>query len=295
MKKFYIKQIQSGDRVYHLNFLRLALVLLILIALITVIVLAVNIAKTRAKKAEAAEQARIQAEEDQKKADEEAAQERQRQEEAARAALEEAEKKAQAEEEATRPQVEARAIVIDPGHGGEDDGVTKEDILEKDINLVIAKMVQQKLTEAGYTVVMTRTGDETVSREDRVANANNLHADLFVSIHQNMMSSDSSVRGAETWFSEDSEKAKELARDVQENLILQTDAKDRGIKSGQEMYITENTQMPAVILECGFLSNEEECALLTSTEYQQKVAQGIADGIIQFLEEADLPASQYQF
>ncbi len=109
------------------------------------------------------------------------------------------------------------------------------------------------------------------------------------------MTSVTEARWEETWFSEDSAKVKELARDVQENLILQTDAKDRGIKSGQEMYITENTQMPAVILECGFLSNEEECALLTSTEYQQKVAQGIADGIIQFLEEADLPASQYQF
>lgn len=171
-------------------------------------------------------------------------------------------------------------IVIDPGHGGEDDGCFRDGIGEKDLNLAIAKSVESKLSEIGYQVILTRDSDKAVSLEDRVGFAKEKGADACISIHQNACEWNN-VTGVETWYcsqnaGEDSER---LAKLLQMYTTLQSGAQDRGILDDGSLYITRENSMPTCLVETGFLSNTEERNNLTTSEYQEKLAKGIAQGI----------------
>lgn len=170
-------------------------------------------------------------------------------------------------------------IVLDAGHGGKDVGANHGDLLEKDINLAVANKTKDLLSEAGYKVKMTREDDTFVELSDRVQFANRRNAKVYVSIHCNS-SEDGSGNGIETFYAESKEESsKSLAESIQSNTISKTGAKDREVKTADYTVIL-GTDMPAALVEMGFFTNEQERTLLRSEEYQQKLAQGIADGIL---------------
>ena len=172
-------------------------------------------------------------------------------------------------------------IVIDAGHGGADSGCIKGNVLEKDINLSIAMHVKEQLNERGYEVLMTRESDETISLEERVELANENGATIYISIHQNFYEKESpDVKGIETYYSAESETdSKRLAQLMQQQLTDNTDARDRDILANENLYVIRETNMPACLVETGFLSNKEERALLVSDEYQKQLAASIVLGV----------------
>ncbi len=170
-------------------------------------------------------------------------------------------------------------VVIDPGHGGEDEGCEKNGIQEKDINLAIAEMVRDRLEGMGYQAVLAREDDTYTAKEERVKNANAWEADIYVSIHQNTFE-DESVEGIETWYDAgkgaDNER---LARLIHQETLKSTGAKARELRGDSELHVTRETVMPSCLVETGFLSNSEEGGKLITSEYQQKIADGIVSGI----------------
>jgi len=171
-------------------------------------------------------------------------------------------------------------IILDPGHGGEDEGCAREGVREKDINLSIAKLVQSKLEALGYQVLMIRDEDTYIAKEDRVKYANESQADIYVSIHQNA-SEDMSVSGMEVWYEgeDGSRDNKRLAQLIQQQMIQNTGASERELRGDADFHVTGKTTMPACLIETGFLSNAEERGNLITDEYQEKIAEGIAQGI----------------
>lgn len=198
-------------------------------------------------------------------------------------------------EEATKMDIRDMVIAIDPGHGGFDPGkVGVTETLEKDINLGIANKVKRKLEKKGINVVMTRTKDQalcsdgdtskkTVDMQNRVNLINESKAVLAVSIHQNSFT-DSSVKGAQVFYYSASEEGKKLAGFIQTGLknVIQDD-NHRMEKANEDYYLLRKVTCPIVIVECGFLSNEMEEALLCEEDYQEKVAKGIVSGIVEYL------------
>ncbi|MBQ2645665.1 N-acetylmuramoyl-L-alanine amidase, partial [bacterium] len=171
-----------------------------------------------------------------------------------------------------------KIIIIDPGHGGNDPGAMRNNVLEKDITLEIAKLVVRKLKQQGATVYMTRNDDTFVSLNDRVVFSNNKKPDIFVSVHINACENES-VHGIEThYFKEDS---LDFAKHVHKSIILRINDKDRGILKSR-FYVIRNTDMPAILLELGFISNEEERKLMQTPEKQNAFADAITEGIINY-------------
>ncbi len=184
-----------------------------------------------------------------------------------------------------------KKVVIDAGHGGFDSGkVGINGVLEKDINLAIARKLQKKLEQAGIQTIMTReedeglydSGEENKKQQDmkrRCSTINESGADLAVSIHQNSYTQES-VCGPQVFYYETSAKGKELAETLQETLNQNLQiARPRAIKANDTYYILRKTEIPTVIVECGFLSNTEEADKLTQEAYQESVAQAICEGI----------------
>jgi N-acetylmuramoyl-L-alanine amidase len=173
-------------------------------------------------------------------------------------------------------------IVLDAGHGGEDPGAIQGDAMEKEITLDIVKMTKDLLEESGYKVGMTREEDCRVELGDRASFANKRNAQVFVSIHCNA-SENHKGNGIETYHTEQKGlEDKMLAEMIQKAVIEQTDAFDRGIKAADYTVIVRTT-MPAVLIEVGFLTDEVEKNMLQDKEYQQKLAKGIVDGIVRYL------------
>lgn len=177
---------------------------------------------------------------------------------------------------------EQRLIVLDPGHGGEDEGGSIQGVLEKDLNLQIAQKVKDQLEEMGYRVEMTRDTDISLRLEERTAIANNAKADMFISIHQNT-SDAAEAEGIETWYCaelrENRNTAKRMAALIHKYIIQKTEARDRGLRESQELYVIRETQMPSCLIETGFLTNTAECRSLCTEDYQEQLAEGIARGI----------------
>lgn len=177
-------------------------------------------------------------------------------------------------------------IVLDPGHGGEDEGCMGEDALEKEINLEIAMRTAELLRNMGFEVALTREDNDTVlTLEERVAKAEELEGDIFISIHQNSCDEKkSSARGAETWYcgGMDSERARgsrRLAQLVQAGVLGRSGTVDRGLQESSELYVIRETSMPSCLIETGFLSDRTEGELLCGSDYQDKLAAGIAEGV----------------
>jgi N-acetylmuramoyl-L-alanine amidase len=190
-------------------------------------------------------------------------------------------------------------IAIDPGHGGFDGGFTPGEIngrawTEKEINLSISLLLKERLLAAGYQVVMTREADVALYKEgdaskkkadmqNRVAAINESGATLAVSIHQNSFTEESS-HGAQTFYHPSSTEAEQLAKTIQTEIKkVVADDNHRTEKSNDSYYMLKKSTCPLVIVECGFLSNPTEAQLLITEEYQEKIAEGIFQGILAYL------------
>lgn len=175
-------------------------------------------------------------------------------------------------------------IVLDPGHGGEDEGCARDGVEEKEINLRIALEIQKKLLEKGYQVKLTRNEDIELTLEERVKAANETGADLYISIHQNA-SEEANADGIEVWYSSQNqgEESERLSRVIQKYAIQNTGAASREIVENEELYVIRECTMPSCLIETGFLSNQAEHGKLASPEYQKQLGDGIAAGIDAYL------------
>lgn len=192
--------------------------------------------------------------------------------------------------------IKDRTIVIDAGHGGMDGGATSGDTLEKNINLSIAKYLESYLKQSGANVVMTRESDmelgenkegvKNKKREDlkeRKSIVNKTAPDVFVSIHQNFFG-ESKYKGAQVFYETNNINSIKLAQIVQNSMISNLDKSNtrQVAKIPDNKILFQDLKVPAILVECGFLSNKEEAELLKTKEYQQKVAYSIYVGISQY-------------
>lgn len=196
---------------------------------------------------------------------------------------------------------EDKIIIIDAGHGGEDPGaVGVGGILEKDINLQMALEIGKAFEEKGYIVVYTRTDDRLLYTEEqnikgirkisdlknRCKVAERYPGSIFISIHMNSFGS-SKYSGLQVYYSEENEESRGLADSIQNKVVsdIQKD-NNRTIKPGKDMYILEHIGNPAVLIECGFLTNKAECEKLSEKEYQKELSFSIVCGIIEYIEKS---------
>ena len=173
-------------------------------------------------------------------------------------------------------------VFIDPGHGGDDSGApglgSKN---EDDLNLEVAMKVKKKLEAKNIDVKMSRESDEFIKLGERANMANQYGADVFVSIHQNSADAES-AHGIETYYHPNKGMYEPLAKDIQDNAINQTGARNRGVKSSN-LAVLRESNMPSSLFESGFVSNLQEYNKLINPAYQDKLATGIVDGIERYL------------
>ena len=191
-----------------------------------------------------------------------------------------------------------RSIFLDPGHGGSDPGAISGGVREKDLTLSVYNKVSSKLASLGYTVLTSRNVDKDVDLVDRAEQANNANADMLLSIHFNA-GGRGIARGIETYYyqatadrvpkinkenhnnPERLERSRKLANKVQQNLLYQTGANDRGVKRASFTVLRE-TSIPSILVELGFIDNPEERNKIKTNEYQERLANGIVDGIVEY-------------
>lgn len=175
-------------------------------------------------------------------------------------------------------------VVVDPGHGGYDNGSNIDGIYEQVITLEVSLCLVDKLQELGYETLILREDNEThLFPEERVEMAEDAKADVFVSIHLNTYDGSEKVSGMETWYYDKNPGGEELAGMVQKAASRATGARDRGLKMSKELIVTRDTTMPSCLVEVGFLTDKTEREALMTKEYQEKVAEGIAQGIDDFI------------
>lgn len=181
----------------------------------------------------------------------------------------------------TEPEPKIPLIAIDPGHGGEDEGCSRDGVMEKEINLALAMKLAEQLEAMGFETVLTRQDNDTaVTLEERVRLAEESGADILISIHQNACEeNESSVSGIETWYCGQTEGARRLAQLVHAGAIGKTGAKERQLQESSKLYIIRESSIPACLIETAFLSNKKERELICDEEYQDKLVRGIAEGI----------------
>lgn len=187
-----------------------------------------------------------------------------------------------------------KIIAIDPGHGGSDAGASGPDnIREKDVTLAVALKVKALLEQVGAKVCMTRMDDRDVyapydSADDelgaRVAIGNQNKADVFVDIHANYFGNPQ-VSGTGTYYYPGSLYGKLLAQNIQNSVVNAAGLNNRGIFPAN-FYVLKYTVMPSILVEMGFLSNQDEEKRLNTPQLQQKLAQGIVDGLAGFFNQA---------
>lgn len=172
-------------------------------------------------------------------------------------------------------------IFVDAGHGGADAGCAKAGVEEKTINLEIALKVRDQLEARGYKVIMARDSDVYISKEERVELANASQADIYVSIHQNSTDDGSDASGMEVWYdgSDETRANKRLAQLIRQQTAKSTQVVERELRGNADFHVTGSTDMPACLIETGFLTNEKERNKLVTEEYQEQIALGIVQGI----------------
>lgn len=194
-----------------------------------------------------------------------------------------------------------KLIVIDAGHGGKDGGATglldEETILEKNLTLQMALKTASILKSKGYKVKLTRETDIYPTLQARADFANNSNAAMFVSIHINSVASSPTASGTEVYYASLNNdttyglKSSYLAKYIQDYMIGTLKSVDRGVKQSNHL-VTRTSIMPAVLVEVGFISNEEELAKMVTSSYQQKVAEAIASGIIKGISKITIPSNR---
>ena len=200
--------------------------------------------------------------------------------------------------DASRDKNTKRAIFLDPGHGGSDSGAVANGVREKDLTLSVYNKVSSRLASLGYSVLTSRNTDKDVGLVSRADQANKSNADMFLSIHFNAGGRGASY-GIETYYykpeagytpainkenhnnPERLEKSRKLANKVQQNLLYKTGAYDRGVKRASFAVLRE-TSIPSILVELGFIDNQEEVSKIKTNEYQEKLADGIVDGIVEY-------------
>ncbi len=171
-------------------------------------------------------------------------------------------------------------ICLDPGHGGHDPGAIGNGIAEKDINLDIALRLRAKLTNMGYTVVMTRDADYFVGLQDRCNIATANHALLFISIHNN--SGGPLANGTETYWFAGNWASQRLATFVEHDVLVRTGLQNKGVRVANFLVI-KNATMPAILIEGGYLSNFDDAKQLADGNFRQKIAEAVATGLNSYL------------
>lgn len=201
--------------------------------------------------------------------------------------------------EASSMPITQKTVIVDAGHGGDDGGAIGIDgTVEKDINLDIALKLEKILKFYGFNVIMTRTQDAMTCddgldslRKRKISDIHNRFElmrknpdAIFISVHQNKFE-DSSQHGTQVFYSGNDERSKELAEAIQTSVTLTLQRKnDRVVKkSGSGIYLLYHAKIPAVLVECGFISNSDEVKKLKDESYRMKLAILIADGLLKYL------------
>ena len=189
-------------------------------------------------------------------------------------------------------EVYEKIIVVDAGHGGSQPGAVKKDICEKQLNLEIVLKLKELLDEVDekkVKVFYTRLKDENPSLADRADMANQLDADLFISVHNNASADGkfSSLNGTMVLYSESQsdEESKKFAEICLENVTESARSKNLGLVKGDDIYIIRTSEVPVALIEVGYMTNTKELNNLCSADYQKKVAEGIYNAIMQAFEE----------
>ncbi|MDO4749093.1 MAG: N-acetylmuramoyl-L-alanine amidase [Eubacteriales bacterium] len=193
-------------------------------------------------------------------------------------------------------QLNKPTIILDPGHGGEDGGaVADSGVLEKDINLAISNKLRTFFQINGFDVEMTRDDDTALydndrtntkkrsDLENRVKMFNSSANNIVISIHQNKFTQ-SQYSGAQVFYSANNDLSADLAEDIRFsiNSLIQKDNNRQCKQAGSEIFILDNTAVPAVMVECGFLSNIQETEKLQDDKYQSELAYSIFLGFLEF-------------
>lgn len=192
-------------------------------------------------------------------------------------------------------------IVVDAGHGGEDGGaIAVNGVLEKDINLAIALELEKDLKQNNFEVIMVRNSDVSVGDSSLGTVSERKRSDtrarlrlveetgecILISIHQNHFSEEK-YSGVQVFYSANREESASLAESVRQNIVgsLQPDNKRENKLAGSNIYLMNNCQVPAILVECGFLSNYAETEKLCTESYQKDMAAAIYNGLIDYLQE----------
>lgn len=212
---------------------------------------------------------------------------------------------ARVEMEEPPPAAPFALVVIDPGHGGQDSGTMKAGLVEKDLTLDVAQRLERLLQERGLATLLTRMDDSYVSLQDRAAVANNQQECVFVSIHFDEAGRPAAT-GIETFYAAhpisfpervaswlpflqrtSSEppnvESQSLATFIQESLVAHTQAVNRGTRP-QQFFVIANVRHPAVLVEGGFLTNQDDVAKLANNDYREQMAVAISEGIVRYRE-----------
>lgn len=174
-------------------------------------------------------------------------------------------------------------VMVDPGHGGKDPGALGlGGLREVDVILPIAQQVASLLEQQGIQAIMTRNSDYFVDLAPRVTMAEQANANLFVSIHANSMGMGRpDINGLETYYYANGQR---LAQTIHNNILQSLDVKNRGVRQAR-FYVLRKTSMPSVLVEVGFVTGREDAAKLSNPAYRSQMAQAIARGILQYIQQ----------
>ncbi len=205
-------------------------------------------------------------------------------------------------------------VVLDAGHGGKDEGARGQGLVEKDLTLDVTQRTEKLLQQYGFKTVLTRTDDRFLTLAERSAIGNRIDNAIFVSVHFNHADSGASS-GVETFYAsekvspEDSwtwvgffsksepanlDRGETLAGFIQASLVARTEATNRGIK-GRPLHVLRHTRCPAVLVECGFISNPMESRTIANVEYRDRLAKSIAEGVMNYTKSRPRPPTPPEF
>jgi N-acetylmuramoyl-L-alanine amidase len=188
-----------------------------------------------------------------------------------------------------------KVIVIDPGHGGSSPGATSHGVYEKNITLAIALKLRAALESCGAKVVMTRDRDANVDLSERPRMANEIGADLFISVHNDSTSVPESASGTSTYYHMSDPSSRALALCVQQAVCAVTGLPSRGALSDGVLYasglaVLRESTMPAILCEVAYINTTTDRRKLTDEDFQRRVARAMCDGIRNYIEGAPMPA-----
>jgi N-acetylmuramoyl-L-alanine amidase len=197
-------------------------------------------------------------------------------------------------------------VVLDPGHGGRDDGARANGLVEKELTLDIATRTEKLLQQFGFQTVLTRSDDTFVALPERAAIGNRIDNSIFVSIHFNHAYRGAGIEtfyasqkvppeSAWTWVgffnkpqAVNADNGETLAGFIQASMVMRTEATNRGIR-GRPLYVVRHTRGPAALVECGFISNPFEARLIANTEYRDRLSKALAEGVMSYTKSRPRP------